>query len=90
MPIMKFVLAAAVVLLPIALAGCMGPEGNPNGMAYAGDPDGVIGAPPQSLGTVSYDPYGPVPPFEDMKAGAIIGGGASNGAPSYGAPAPIR
>jgi hypothetical protein len=90
MHIMKFVLALAAIILPIALAGCMGPEGNPNGMAYAGEPDGVIGAPPQSLGAASYDPSGPVAPFDDMKAGAVIGGPAPYGAPSYGAPAPIR
>lgn len=87
---MKFTLALAAVIIPAALGGCMGPEGNPNGMAYADEPGGAIGAPPQSLGTVSYDPSGPVAPFDDMKAGAAIGGPASYGAPSYGAPAPIR
>jgi hypothetical protein len=87
---MKFAIALAVVVLPIALGGCMGPEGNPNGMAYADEPGGAIAAPPQSMGTVSYDPSGPVPPFDDMKAGAVVGGPAPYGAPSYGAPPPIR
>ena len=87
---MKFAIALAAVVLPMALSGCMGPAGNPDGMAYADEPGGAIAVPPQSLGVVSYDPYGPVPPFEDMKAGAVIGGPAPYGAPSYGAPAPIR
>jgi hypothetical protein len=87
---MKLAIALAAVILPVALAGCMGPEGNPNGMAYADEPGGAIAAQPQNLGTVSYDPSGPVAPFGDMKAGAAIGGPASYGAPSYGTPAPVR
>jgi hypothetical protein len=89
---MKFAIALAAVIIPIALGGCMGPEGNPNGMAYANEPGGAIAAQPQNLGTVSYDPSAPVAPFEDMKASAVIGGQNTSGTPSYGAPeqAPAR
>jgi hypothetical protein len=89
---MKLAIALAAVILPIALAGCMGPEGNPDGMAYADEPGGAIAAQPQNLGTVSYDPSAPVAPFDDMKASAVIGGPVTYGTPSYGAPeqAPAR
>ena len=88
---MKFALDLAAAIIPAALAGCMGPEGNPDGMAYADEPGGAIAAPPQNLGTVSYDPAGPVAPFDDMKPGAAIGQAPpSYGAPSYGAPAPVH
>ena len=82
---MKFALVLAVAIIPAALAGCMGPEGNPNGMAYANEPGGAIATQPQNVGTVSYDPFAPVPPFDDMKANAVIGAPATSGA-SYGAP----
>lgn len=85
---MKFVLALAVAALPLVLGGCMGPEGNPNAMAYADEPGGAIGAPPQSMGTVSYNPYGPVARFDDMKAGAPMIGPTPYGVPSP--PAPVR
>jgi hypothetical protein len=58
-------------LTALALAGC-GSEGNPNGQPYATDPGGTIAAKPQTIGTVSYQPYAKVAPFEDMKAGAPI------------------
>jgi hypothetical protein len=73
---MKFAIAVAAVIIPIALGGCMGPAGNPDGMAYADEPGGAIAAPPQSLGTVGYDPFAPVAPFNDMKAGTPVGGPA--------------
>lgn len=88
---MKFVLALAVVVLPVALGGCMGPAGNPNGMAYADEPGGAIAAPPQSLGTVSYDPSAPVARFDDMKAGTPVGGpGPIEASPYSSAPPPMR
>jgi hypothetical protein len=65
---MKFPLGAAL-LAAMALAGCAGPEGNPNGLAYANEPGGAMAAPPQTFGTVSYDPYAPAAPFADMQAG---------------------
>ena len=88
---MKFAMALAVVVLPLALGGCMGPAGNPNGMAYADEPGGAIAAPPQSLGTVSYDPSAPVAPFADMKAGTPAGGLAPiDTSPYSSAPPPAR
>jgi hypothetical protein len=65
---MKFSLSAAL-LAAIALSGCMGPEGNPNGQPYANEPGGAITVQPQIIGTVSYDPYATPAPFADMQAG---------------------
>jgi hypothetical protein len=91
MHIMKFAIALAAVIIPIALGGCMGPAGNPNGMAYADDPGGAIDAPPQNLGVVSYDPSAPVAPFNDMKAGTPAGGLAPIDASPYrSAPPPAH
>jgi len=58
-----------IALLGLALAGCAGPEGNPNGQPYANEPGGAIAVKPQSLGEASYDPYGTPAPFADMQAG---------------------
>lgn len=63
---MRFQIGAAL-LAAMALAGCMGPEGNPNGQAYGG----MITAAPQALGTVSYDPYGKPSNFADMDIGSV-------------------
>ncbi len=60
----------AVLLAAMALAGCMGPEGNPNGQAYATDPGGTVAVSPQAVGTVAYDPYGKAPSFADMEIGS--------------------
>ena len=65
---MKFRLSAAL-LAAMALAGCAGPEGNPNGQPYANEPGGAIAVPPQTIGTVSYDPYAAPAPFSDMQPG---------------------
>jgi hypothetical protein len=65
---MKFPVGAAL-LAAAALAGCAGPEGNPNGFPYANEPGGTIAAQPQTIGTVSYDPYATPAPFADMEAG---------------------
>ena len=58
-----------IALIGMMLAGCAAPEGNPDAQPYAGDPGGVIGAPPQALGVASYDPYAKPAPFADMQAG---------------------
>ena len=69
---MKFgaVLLAAGITLG-ALAGCMGPAGNPNGISYANEPGGVLAVPPQAMGTVRYDPNATPRPFDDMQASQI-------------------
>ena len=66
---MRFEIGAAL-LAALALGGCMGPEGNPNGQPYATDTGGAIAAAPQALGTVSYDPYGKPASFADMDIGS--------------------
>jgi hypothetical protein len=66
----KMKLPVGVLILAVtALAGCAGPEGNPNGFPYASEPGGGIATQPQTIGTVSYDPYAPPAPFADMQAG---------------------
>jgi hypothetical protein len=65
---MKFPIGAAL-LAAAALAGCAGPEGNPNGFPYANEPGGAIATQPQTMGTVSYDPFAVPAPFADMQAG---------------------
>ena len=66
---MRFEIGAAL-LAAMALAGCMGPEGNPNKQAYATDPGGSVAVTPQAVGTVTYDPYGKAPSFADMDIGS--------------------
>jgi hypothetical protein len=66
---MRFQIGAAL-LAAMALAGCMGPEGNPNGQPYATDPGGMIAVAPQALGAVAYDPYTKPPNFADMDIGS--------------------
>jgi hypothetical protein len=65
----KMRFSIGIALLGLALAGCAGPEGNPNGQPYADEPGGAMAAKPQSLGQVSYDPYAAPAPFADMQAG---------------------
>jgi hypothetical protein len=65
---MRFTVGAAV-LATVTLAGCAGPEGNPDGQPYANEAGGVISVKPATIGTVSYDPYGKPAPFADMEAG---------------------
>ncbi|HEX4027506.1 MAG TPA: hypothetical protein VHX18_07790 [Rhizomicrobium sp.] len=67
---MRFEIGAALVAA-LALAGCMGPDGNPNGQPYATDTGGLIATAPQALGTVSYDPYAKPPSFADMDIGSV-------------------
>lgn len=66
---MRFAIGAAL-LAAAALAGCMGPEGNPNGQPYATDPGGMIAMAPQTLGVVAYDPYAKPQSFADMDIGS--------------------
>lgn len=62
-------LAICVVLATVALSGCVGPEGNPNGFPYATDPGGTIAVKPGTAGVVAYDPYAMPAPFADMQVG---------------------
>lgn len=56
----------AALLAAMALAGCTGSEGNPNKQAYATDPGGSVAVAPQTMGTVTYDPYSKASNFTDM------------------------
>jgi len=88
---MKFEIGAAL-LAAMALAGCMGPQGNPNGQPYATDPGGQIAVAPQMLGTVAYDPYARAPTFADMDIGNAAIAPSSTpamGLSTQGAPAPM-
>lgn len=67
---MRFEIGAAL-LAAMALAGCMGPDGNPNGQPYATDTGGLVAVAPQALGTVSYDPYAKPASFADMDIGNV-------------------
>lgn len=77
-----WILAAGATLL---LAGCMGPEGNPNGQPYANEEGGTIAVAPTPLPPASYDPYAKAAPFEDMRAG---GAGANQPSPTGNKPLP--
>lgn len=66
---MRFQIGAALIAA-FALAGCMGPEGNPNGQAYATDTSGMIATAPQTMGKDSYDPYAKPSSFTDMDIGS--------------------
>lgn len=61
---------ALVLGLPL-LGGCLGPEGNPDGMPYATDADGAIAVKPQTVGVETYDPNAPAPPFADETVNGI-------------------
>lgn len=65
---MKLAVGAALVAA-MALGGCMGPQGNPDGVAYADEPGGTLAVKPLTVGTVSYDPYATPAPFADMQMG---------------------
>ena len=65
---MKLMVGAAL-MAAMALAGCMGPQGNPNAQPYATEPGGMAVAKPETVGKVAYDPYGTPAPFADMQAG---------------------
>ena len=87
---MKFAVGAAL-LAAMALGGCMGSQGNPNGQAYANEPGGVMAQAPQTVGTVSYDPYAAPAPFADMQAGqAAINPPPPMPMPAQPAPPPRR
>ncbi len=66
---MRFEIGAAL-LAAMALVGCTGQQGNPNGQPYAADTGGMIAVAPQALGTANYDPYAKAPSFADMDIGS--------------------
>ncbi len=66
---MKFPALVALTVASIAVAGCFGPEGNPNAAPYANEDGGVIAVKPETSGMIAYDPYGKATPFSDMNAG---------------------
>jgi hypothetical protein len=66
---MRFEFGAAL-LAAMALAGCTGLQGNPNGQPYATDTSGMVAVSPQAVGAVAYDPYGKAPSFADMEIGS--------------------
>ena len=80
-----FVITLATFAGAILLAGCAGPDGNPNGQPYAGEPGGTIAVAPQNMGMPLYDPDAKAPPFEDMKAGGV---GANQSSPTGNRPLP--
>ena len=80
---MRFAILAALATA-VALGGCMGPQGNPNGQPYADEPGGTLAVKPQFLGVEQYDPYGKPAPFADMD----IGGPAIN--PTTMPPSPMQ
>jgi len=65
---MKLAVGAALVAA-MALGGCIGPQGNPDGVAYADEPGGTLAVKPLTVGAVSYDPYATPAPFADMQMG---------------------
>ena len=67
------------------LAGCMGPQGNPNGQSYATESGGTIAVAPTPTGPPTYDPNAKAPVSYAMKAG---GAGANQPAPSGNPPPP--
>lgn len=73
---------AITLLFSLALAGCMGPAGNPGGQPYADEPGGVIAVKPEPAAAAAYDPNAVPPAFNDMR----IGQPALNPPP---APAPV-
>jgi hypothetical protein len=69
---MRFSIGFALLGLALtgsALAGCAGPEGNPNGQPYASEPGGAIAVKAEALGVDNYNPYAEAKPFADMQAG---------------------
>lgn len=58
-------------LLALALSAC-GSAGNPNGAPYADQAGGTIAVKPQTVGTVTYQPYAKPAPFQDMRPGTPV------------------
>jgi hypothetical protein len=56
-----------ILLAALALAGCMGPEGNPSDQPYADE--GMIAFKPEPAPATTYDPNVTPPPFNDMQIG---------------------
>ncbi len=65
---MRFSTSAAL-LAAVTLAGCMGPQGNPDRQPYANEAGGTMAVKPETIGKVAYDPYATPAPFSDMQAG---------------------
>ncbi len=59
----------ALTLATLALAGCTGSQGNPDGQPYANDPGGAVAVKPETIGQVAYNPYATPAPFTDMQVG---------------------
>ncbi len=59
----------AAIAIAATLAACAGPQGNPNGSPYADQPGGTLAVKPQTVGSETYDPTKPAPPFQDMRPG---------------------
>jgi hypothetical protein len=57
------------LLALLALTACAGPEGNPNGQPYAGEPGGMIAVRPEPAAAVSYDPYAVQPAYDGAQFG---------------------
>ena len=56
---------AFILLAVLALAGCMGPAGNPNGQSYADS--GMIAVKPVPAAAVQYDPKAEIPDLGAMQ-----------------------
>jgi hypothetical protein len=69
-----------ILMAALALAGCMGPEGNPNRQPYADQ--GMVAFKPEPAPPTTYDPSATPTSFNDMQ----IGQPALNPPPS---PAPV-
>ena len=80
---MKRTLGAAL-LAAMALAACMGPDGNLGGQPYADQPGGSLAVKPHDPAPTQYDPNATPAPFDDMKAGQA----AINPPPPMPAPPP--
>ena len=57
--------SALLALTALVMSGCMGPDGNPNGQPYAGEPGGTIAVPPSDNGVVTYNPESLAPQSAD-------------------------
>lgn len=81
---MKFPL---YLLAALALSACAGPEGNPNGQPYAGEPGGMIAVKPEPAPAVAYDPQTVPPVFDDLLIAKPVPAPLPPPAPPYRVPA---
>lgn len=68
----------------VALAGCAGPDGNPDNSPYANQPGGTMAVAPHDRPAVAYDPSAPNP-SKDASLGAQALG-SNGGMPVPNAP----